>query len=244
MFPLRLVQPRGEFADRHPRGLDDGFPLDRHRPAFRFQARSAAFRAGLPDQELFDLFPVGFILDVRGMPAQQIGGDSLELPLGVGLCGFDIREVAPEPWILRAEKEQIAGGGLPLADRIVQIEREPVVLGGRAQLLGIMRDVPILPARDRAFGDGFLFVDQFGKIRRGDHAQPGARRAGAFGFVEREIRHADVRDRLAAVRAIRRVLAARLLVPLHGSRGGRRVRAFSRNAGTAGGRAGRRARRR
>ena len=66
---VERIDPRGELDERQPRGVHDGEAGDGDLAALWSQAHALAVRAGLVEQESFDVFAVVRVLDALGVAA-------------------------------------------------------------------------------------------------------------------------------------------------------------------------------
>ena len=126
---------------------DDGLPVDGHRPAFGLQARAAAVRAGLGDDEFVQVIAVaGFVhmrMEVLGVAAQQVGGHALEAPLAHGGRRCDLWEVAAEEGAIHAVEQQVALHLRIATDWQREVEGETVVVCGGLQDGAVIVDVEL-----------------------------------------------------------------------------------------------------
>jgi hypothetical protein len=109
--------------------------------------------------------------------------------------------VLAEARAVNAIQQQIALHRIQIADREAQIERESVSFGGPLQRGTVVSDVVMIPAFDPALQNAERRVDQQVQVGIQHLTQSGTGRAGTRRFVERKVRHAQFRDRRAAVRA-------------------------------------------
>src|ERR1051326_2820455 len=110
---------------------------------------------------------------------------------------------------------------------------------GCLQGRGMIGDLRALPAGDRAIEDALVLIDQALEVGLMDGTQPRAGGASSIGFIEGEVRHADLWNRRAAMGAGKSflwrgiVVCARLALPFRvgGVEGGGNVVSTGR-AGT------------
>ena len=195
------LDPRVEVVERQLRNRDDGLARHGHGAAFGAQARAFAVETGLGGEEVLQFFEIGGVGGVLVVAALEVGDHALEASLRVGGGRLDIGEVAAELRAVGAVQKQVALDGRVILDGFGRVELEAKILARVLHDLAVVVAVELDPAIDGEFGDALALVHEAADDGLAHHAQTRAGGAGSRGFVEREVCHAHLGHRRAAMRA-------------------------------------------